>query len=433
MSERLSAHLSDKSINDYLLRTMTPAELITTDDHLATCDLCYRRLSQSRDSEGMLITVDSHVLSLATSESGHLTYEQLASFVDAELDEVDREICDVHLQVCKQCSDELHDLSSFKAAISESVSIDRPVRAPSGWKAFVAPWRQLTSLQFAGAVAVVALLIAGVVWSVWMISRSRRPGITASTQSPTTVESPAPSVEKPNQVAPPVASPQIVLTLNDGGTQVTLDKEGNLAGLADLSPSHQQAVRTVLLNGRLNTPRELAELSGQAGILMGGKAEGVSFALLNPVGVIVGSTRPTFNWQPLAGTSDYVVNVYDTSFTKVASSPQLSINQWTIPEELSRGTVYLWQVTANKDGKEIKSPVKPAPEARFKILEKAQADELERVRRSHPNFHLLLGTLYEQAGLLDEAEDEFRALLVANPSSPVVQKLLRNVRALKRS
>jgi lipopolysaccharide biosynthesis regulator YciM len=40
--------------------------------------------------------------------------------------------------------------------------------------------------------------------------------------------------------------------------------------------------------------------------------------------------------------------------------------------------------------------------------------------------------LYAEAGLLDEAEQEFRALEKANPTSPIARRLLTNVRALQR-
>jgi hypothetical protein len=433
MSERLAAHLSTKSIDDYRRRTMSPAELIIADDHLATCDVCYRRVSHSDDPEDMFVSVPTDDLTAATGESGHLSYEQLASYVDDELDEVEREISDVHLQVCKQCSDELRDLHVFKAAISD-VSGDKPVISPSLWEALVAPWRRSTQwspLQFAGAATLAVLVMAGLAWSIWTISRSRRTEIAESTRPPTTSEPPAPSVQGPIQSASPFGSPQIAFTINDGGGQVTLDRDGNLGGLGDLSPSHQQAVRTALTAGRIGTPPELAELTKKAGVLMGGKAEGVSFALLSPVGTVVRTTRPTFHWQPLDGASAYVVNIYDSSFSKVATSPQLSATQWTIPSSLRHGIAYLWQVTALKDGKEIKSPVQPAPEARFKILEQAKVDELERVRRAYPNSHLLLGTLYAQAGLLDDAERELRALVAANPKSSVAQRLLHNVRMIR--
>jgi hypothetical protein len=89
-------------------------------------------------------------------------------------------------------------------------------------------------------------------------------------------------------------------------------------------------------------------------------------------------------------------------------------------------------VTAVKDGQEVISPAAPAPEARFKVLGAATMKELERLEAAHPDSHLVRGVLYAQAGLLDDAEREFRALLEANPQSPTAQKLLQSVEALRR-
>jgi hypothetical protein len=176
----------------------------------------------------------------------------------------------------------------------------------------------------------------------------------------------------------------------------------------------------------------LAGLIGRAGTLMGGPGEGVAFALLSPVGTVVESDRPTFRWRPLNGAINYSVTIHDSNFNPVATSPSLGGTEWTIPRPLQRGTVYSWQVTALKDGNEITSPTPPAPEAKFKVLEQAKADEIERAKQTSGFSHLVLGILYAQGGLLDEAEREFVALLGVNPNSPVVQKLLHGLQALRR-
>jgi hypothetical protein len=103
-----------------------------------------------------------------------------------------------------------------------------------------------------------------------------------------------------------------------------------------------------------------------------------------------------------------------------------------VPVALQPGATYIWQVTAVKDGEQILSSSAPPREARFRVLSAAQAAELSRAAREHANSHLVLGTLYAQAGLLDDAERELRALLVTNPQSAVARKLLLQVRALRR-
>ena len=424
MSERLVPHLSDKNLEDYQRRTMSPAELIAADDHLAICDDCSHRVRHSDDPENMYVNVPADVPTANTGESDHLSYDQLASYVDRQQDEVEREICDVHLQICKQCSDDLRDLSVFQSSMAESSFKDsRSVSERLSFWGLITHW---SSLQFAVVGSLAVLFVAVVAWSLLMMSRTRRTEIGNIVPLPAPSVSPASAVSGPAKSPSLAASPELAITLNDGDGQVTLDKEGNLQGLHD--PSHEQLIRTVLITGNLNLPSELKELSRAAGVLMGGNSAGVSFALLSPVGTVVRTAHPTFYWHALSGASSYIVNIYDTSFNKVASSLNIPANHWTSTISLQHGAVYLWQVTAIKDGVEIKSPVQPAPEARFKILDQIKTAELERVKRAHPNSHLLLGTLYAQAGLLDDAEREFRALVAANPKSPVAQKLLRDVR-----
>src|SRR6185503_7402327 len=111
-------------------------------------------------------------------------------------------------------------------------------------------------------------------------------------------------------------------------------------------------------------------------------------------------------------------------FNLVAASPELTSHSWTPSQSLSLGNVYSWQVKAVKDGQEFKSPGPPAPQARFRILDREKANELAKARRAHPSSHLALGLLYAEAGLLKEAEQELRALEKANPDSEIVRSLL---------
>ena len=143
------------------------------------------------------------------------------------------------------------------------------------------------------------------------------------------------------------------------------------------------------------------------------------------------SDRPTFRWSPLKGATGYVVEVYDGDFNLVAASPQLTSHSWTAPA-LSRGRIYGWQVKAIKDSQEVTSPRPPAPQARFRILDHAKANELAKARRAYSSSHLALGLLYAEAGLLREAEQELRALQKANPDSEIARSLLSQVQALRR-
>jgi hypothetical protein len=219
-----------------------------------------------------------------------------------------------------------------------------------------------------------------------------------------------------------------VVALKDGGGEVTLDENGAISGLGALSAtSVGEAVKAALKTGRLNIAPALDGLRGNAGVLMGASGEGVPFALVTPLGSVVQSDRPTFRWQPLAGASTYVVTVYDTHFTQVARSTPQTATEWTVTSPLDRGVIYVWQVTANRNGEETKSPVPPGAEARFKVLGHDADVEVARAVKTYANSHVVLGTVYAEAGLLPEAEGEFRLVLAANPDSQIAKDLLREV------
>jgi hypothetical protein len=144
----------------------------------------------------------------------------------------------------------------------------------------------------------------------------------------------------------------------------------------------------------------------------------------------VETANPTFSWAPLSGASSYAVAVTDDKLNEVASSGPLTGTEWRPPAPLKRGAVYSWQVTALMDGQAVTSPELPAPQAKFMILDRASSEELRRFRAAAPRHHLGLGVLYARAGLLDEAEREFRALVEANPRSDAARKLLQKVRSM---
>jgi hypothetical protein len=155
-----------------------------------------------------------------------------------------------------------------------------------------------------------------------------------------------------------------------------------------------------------------------------------AFGVLDPVGNVLFSNRATFRWSAMGDATSYIVEVFDEKFNPVASSPQLTTLTWTTT--LPRGKVYSWQVKAISNGEEITAPRPPAPQAKFRVLDQARANELASARRAYPSSHLTLGLLYADAGLLREAEQEFRLLQKANPNSDLARNLLRQVQSLRR-
>jgi hypothetical protein len=75
----------------------------------------------------------------------------------------------------------------------------------------------------------------------------------------------------------------------------------------------------------------------------------------------------------------------------------------------------------------VQPRVPPAAEARFSVLQRAKADEIDRVRRAEPTSHLALAVLYAQAGMRAEAERELSVLASRNPESALARQLISSV------
>lgn len=224
------------------------------------------------------------------------------------------------------------------------------------------------------------------------------------------------------------------VTLNDSGSEVAFDSAGNSNSLESLPSSIRQAVRRSIASQGAQTPRSLdALVEGRTGVLMSGSAEttnkGVPFALLSPVGKVTREQQPVLRWRALAGAKSYTVAIVDSSFRVVAQSSNLTATEWKPAQPLPRGVNYSWQVTATQtDGAEIVSPVSPAPQAKFRVMEQSAFDEVTRIENSGVKSHLARGVIYAQAGLVNEARTEFEALVHDNPHSQLAHKLLNSVK-----
>lgn len=464
----MTEHLSAQELAQHRARTLAPEALLRVDGHLSACDACQQRFTE-------LAAVPETSMRLSLSQASaedeaipHLDYELIAAYVDGTLDEVELEIADSHLLFCAGCADEIKELRAFSRQISQQSAKTAVVESRPN---MTTRWRVWLSAFSPARTAMVAAAILLAVTAIWIIRRTALPETPTQVAQAPTVNSATPPSINSNQVpiggqraesnsnqsaneevasvntnnnqqgqanrnnaSPPVRTnpqPPVTIALNDGAQQVTLDSQGNLGGLETLPPATQRAVREALTNKGLSRPALLDDLSGQNITLLDNTAEGVPFALVGPTGVVVQSTQPTLRWQPLKGATAYVVAIFDDNFKQIARSEQLSSTAWT-PRSLARGRIYTWQVTALKDGQEIVSPVPPAPEARFKVLEAKQAAEIEQARKLAKGSHLTLGVVYARAGLVDEARREFQALVKENPSSTTAHKLLESVQSWPR-
>jgi hypothetical protein len=467
-------HLPSQMIELFVARKLAPADLLTAARHLAVCEVCRQQSNRLRHTDSVIEQLHNH-LEEAFSEPAHLSYEQLAAFVDAALQESEEQAIGLHLATCAACTKEAHELELLKNSLltdthgavenqtrlaakqASAIAGDSPHEAkpPAAFWQTIVSFLQRKPLQTAFACAVVLLAILA---ASFYLSRPIGQNQTAQSND----SNPGPSTNSSNQSA---KTPTIQGNQNESTAGQTTDAlananaphpppnqpknrlnpQGDLAGKrieipinigenafpTTLPPGYESVIKQALANQTIARPAIIAELAGKASNLMSKKTEGESFALLNPVGTVIQNEQPTFRWQALPEATSYTVYILDVNFHVLFKSHPLSTNLWAIPQTLERGAVYVWQVTATIDGREITSPSAPMPEARFKILEQAKAGELQRLAKERADSHLILGAIYAHNGLLDEAEREFQTAINKNQDADRAKKLLQSLKALR--
>jgi hypothetical protein len=410
----MSEHLSQAQLAGYTTRTLDAHELLAVDRHLASCDACHGRLPA--------VTKAAISPSFEPGEGRfHLDYEQhLAPYVDGKADDIDREIVDSHVALCSKCAADLKDLLAFKQEPVSAIA-----RTPSGW---LPQWPLLQNPAWAMA-AVAAVFIVATAVFLW----------TRSPSSQRVAEVEPPVSDKPTQVPEQQPSPvpmpaheEPLIALNDAGGQVVVNQRGDLEGLEELPADLRESVERALTARQLRASPALTEWTTGAANLRGTLEQQSTFVPLEPTDVVIETDRPTFRWRPLDAASHYIVTVFDSKLRQVGSSGPVTGTEWTIPNPLTRGVIYSWQITALKGDTTIVSPKPPLPEARFKILDQAAVDTLAKLKQSAGRSHLAMGVFYWKHGLIDKSEREFQALLRANPKSTVVAKLLASIRSISR-
>jgi hypothetical protein len=434
----LSEHLSKAQIEDYGRHTLSAAEYLSASRHMRDCEECRLQVEWVLGDE-MFHGLKSEVFGdigeteYALGEHAHLNFEQTAAYVEGGLRGDDLLRVNDHLTGCELCGMAVNDLLAFSKQVSPG--LDREYQPPSAsavneshWRRFVAAASSLSPRAPAwvvgSALAGVLLIAAG--WLIWRaVKKDGKDPMTAHNSS-----SPQPTVVTPS---PTQRAATVIAQLNDGSDRIELDGDGKLTGVEGAPPAYQRMIKDSLSSQRLDKSPLLAGLVRSGGLLRkGGDARDAGFSVIDPVGIVTLSDRPTFRWSSLDSATSYMVEVFDEKLNPIISGPQLTATTWTPPRSLKRGRIYSWQVTAFKNGDEVISPRPPAPAANFRILDEALANEVVQARRDFASSHLTLALVYTKAGLLDEAEQEVRALQKANPNSTLPNRLMASLQAMQR-
>jgi anti-sigma factor RsiW len=414
----MTEHPTKQELDEYCRRVLRPDAFLSVHRHINACPRCATQCNSPEDLPRDLDALHASLLSEQDDTPYHLSATEVAAYVRGTLDEIDLEITESHLGTCSTC---LSEVQRHKAEVEPIV----PVAKESISLPLIQRWQSWRVAAVASFGVILILL------TVWMLRIKPGPlqqqaNLSSPRSSPTASVQASPT---PNQAV--FDNAQLALVLNDGNAKVTIDQRGTLTGLERLPSRIQHEIRSALQTGKLEQSPSLAQLASRSSVLLSRSGNGLPFGLIGPLGQVVNTERPTFRWRQLTGAQSYTVTVTDGDLNVVATSPPLNTTEWRITNSLKDGEIYSWQVTALKDGATITSPVLPAPQAKFKVLDRSTSETLQQAKRAYPESHLTLGVLYAQAGLLDDAERELRVLVRDNPDSRIGLKLLQNVKAMR--
>jgi len=427
----MTEHPTSKELGEYCRRVLAPASFLSIHRHVITCASCAAQCNSPQQLDHDLAHLHEALVTEPDGTPYHLSASEMEAYIRGALDEIDLEIAESHLSICNTCLNKAQPQMAENDAVARGyiepaafTSRRRIVDSPV-WNRW--PWRVAAAVLG----AVVLLLM-----TFWLL-RIRPTEQKEQAVNPINQSSPETSssgeIKGSSTPAPlaPEQNPQLAVVLNDGNSKVTMDSHGTLAGLEQLSPRIRQRVTAALQTGKLEQPDAVAQLKGQPSTLLSEAGNGLPFRLFSPLHQVVRSQKPNFRWQGLAGVQSYRVTVTDVDLNEVATSPTLNTTEWQITKPLKRSGIYSWQVTALKNGVAVTSPVLPAPQAKFKILDHSTLEMIQQAERTEPRSHLTRGVLYAEAGLLDEAEQELRLLVRKNPHADIANKLLRSLQAIR--
>ena len=433
----MTQHLSKSQVERFSVSALTEDEAAAAAVHMADCQDCHERfvaeLNHQRGDIPFSFTLDPEFW----FRDDHVDYDLLVGLADETLDQDTQEIIGIHLKTCETCREDVRSFLAFRktSAGEMNVSYARPDYASTQTLVPAAPWWRGLVTRPSYAIAAVVLLVLALLAG--MIALNRRTGpLEANNNGQVNTErnpDASPSQSSETVSTPPNDDSAQIAKLNDSVGEVTIDKNGRVTGLDNVSENSRQYIARAALSEQIQQPDVLRRLSGQQSGLRGDDNGGKAFRLLYPLRRVVTEDRPTFKWESLSGATNYRVYILDVKSEQVAQSEELPPTQteWQAPAPLRRGQIFSWVVTALVDGKEIVSPSASAPEVKFAILSSNDWNELNQLKKS--NSHLALGVFYAKVGLVTEAEREFQKLIQLNPQSALPRKLLQSVRNLRKA
>jgi len=398
----MTPHLSEEQVALYRDRALAAAELLLASRHIAECEACRARIASAANLYTQAEAF-RNIMAAEANPPGHPAYDELAAYVDQQLDGEELEEIRLHLRGCEACAASVAEFEAVRREIGTAHALQSwIVRIGEFWRERVG-WRGAFMLAGAAACATLAFFVF---------------------RAPADRRMAAPAQPERAGAQPPAG-------IHDGKRLIAVGADGTVAGLDGLPDSVRTVVAAAIRAQHIEVPAVLADLAGRTGVLLGESTQASGVDLLGPLGTVVETQRPLFRWKPAAG-GEYRVTVYRDTYEEVAASAWTRGGEWQVPKRLERGGLYIWQLRVRRDGTEFVVPAPPQPEARFRVLGDADEAEMAQLKASAGDSHLVLGVRYAQDGVLDQAEEELRRAREQNPSSSAVSALLASVEHMRR-
>lgn len=340
-----------------------------------------------------------------TMRDFHLNYdEHLKPYIYQTIDSVEREIVESHVEICSDCREDLRDLLQFHEELEREKEI-RELSKPRFWTTvsewFSAPNHKAVWLAFA---SIFVLSGAFLIW--FFVS----PAANEIVQNPTNTNDLPINQTAPNIVQTP--------TINQNAPKM------NLTNLSENKNQNTNETPKEIEMAALVLPKFLNELRINENETLRGNNDlpTQKIAVIAPNGKVIRGSSPILSWRNVPTAENYEVSVFDNDFNKIATTENLKGNSWRVPN-LTKGKIYQWQVSAKStDGKQ-----NYLGQSKFYIVSERDEAKINRAQNS-----LERGRAFAEAGLLREAENEFRQYLKQNPNSENARKFLRQVEQAQR-
>src|SRR5690349_4006125 len=96
----MTDHVSPNRMEEFCARTLSATEFVAVGKHLAHCEICTQTFREVLRERRNYVPVSVNLSLEHQLKDDHLEDSQVAFFIDNGLDEVEREMADIHLRTC---------------------------------------------------------------------------------------------------------------------------------------------------------------------------------------------------------------------------------------------------------------------------------------------------------------------------------------------